>query len=58
MIEIFNNLGHRVDVILDKDLFPGEYDIIYNAAHLASGIYYYRLRSGSYIQIKNMILMK
>jgi poly(beta-D-mannuronate) lyase len=58
MIEIYNSVGHKVDTILDQILYPGEYKIRYNASHLASGIYYYRLRTGSYTQIKKMILIK
>jgi hypothetical protein len=58
VIDIYNSLGHKIDTILDQNLYPGNYDVTYNASHLASGIYHYRLRSGSFVQMKKMILLK
>ena len=58
VIEIYSSVGHKVDIILDQVMYPGEYKIRYNASHLASGIYYYRLSTGAYTQIKKMILIK
>jgi len=58
VLEIYDNAGHKVDTILSRFLYPGEYEISYNASHLASGVYHYRLISGNFVQMKKMILIK
>ncbi len=58
VIEIYNSLGHKIDTILNQRLYAGQHEVNYDASHLASGIYHYRLRSGSFSQMKKMILIK
>lgn len=36
----------------------GDYEITWNAANLPSGIYFYQLKAGKYIETKKMILLK
>ena len=57
-IEIYNSAGRHLDTILEKYHNPGQYKVEYDASGLASGIYYYRLRSKSYSQMRKMILLK
>lgn len=57
-LQIFDILGNEIDTILDEYLTSGEHQTIWNAERFASGIYYYRLTSGSYVEVKKMILLK
>ncbi len=57
-IEVFNLLGQRVAVLVDKNLKAGAYQYSFNAAHLSSGMYFYRMRSGEFMDTKKMILVK
>ena len=57
-LKIFNALGEKVEVILDKELTPGTYEVEWNANNFSSGIYFYQLKSGSFIQTKKMLLIK
>jgi len=36
----------------------GNYEVEFDAANLTSGIYFYRLKTGNYIESKKMVLMK
>jgi len=45
-------------VLLDEYQTAGTYSIDFNASRFASGIYFYQLHSGSYVETKKMILMK
>ena len=57
-IKVFDLLGNEVSAILDRNQTRGEYDVIFQADNLSSGIYFYRLISGSYTASKKLILMK
>jgi len=59
---VYDILGNEVATILDKELLPGSYEIQFGAmidnSQLVSGIYFYQLRTGGYVQTKKMILMR
>ena len=51
-------MGEEVKVLKDEFEEAGTYKINFDAAELASGIYYYQILSGSFTSTKKMILMK
>lgn len=55
---IFNILGQEIDILVNEFKQSGSYDIKFNASDLSSGIYFYRIESGSFSEIKSMILLK
>ncbi len=58
-LSIYNALGQKVASLLSNKMeSAGSYKVKFNAAHLPSGIYFYRLQSGNFIQTRKMILMK
>ncbi|MCF8431552.1 MAG: T9SS type A sorting domain-containing protein, partial [Melioribacteraceae bacterium] len=57
-LRIFNVLGEQVAELLNAQLEPGLHIIEFDASRLASGIYFYKLTSGEFNQIRKMILMK
>ncbi len=57
-LSIYNLLGEKVKEIKNEMMKPGNYDIRFNAADLATGIYFYRLEAGSFLETKKMLLVK
>ena len=58
LLEVFNLLGQRVEVLIDKELEASSYKVDFNAKRLSSGIYFYRLISDNFVQTKKMLLLK
>jgi len=57
-ISVYDILGREVRVLVNEEKSPGEYSVVFDARNLASGIYFYAIRSGGFKQFKKMILMK
>jgi len=57
-LNIYNILGEKVATLVNEVQQPGYYKIEFNASYLTSGIYFYRLQAGSFIETKKMLLLK
>ena len=57
-IKIFNILGREVKTLLDEHENAGNYNVVFNASGLSSGVYFCRLQSGDFVSTKKMILIK
>ena len=57
-LKIYDVLGKEVATLANTTMNPGTYTIPWNAGNLPSGIYFYRLRAGQFIQSKKMTLLK
>jgi len=57
-LTIYDVLGNEVATLVDEYKPAGSYNVNFNASELASGIYFYKLDSGSFSLTKKMILMK
>jgi len=57
-IKVYDILGREVKVLVNEIKQAGNYEIQFDASGLASGIYLYRIESGSFIQTRKMILLK
>jgi hypothetical protein len=55
---IYNTLGESVMQLVNEEKDAGKYSIRFNAANLPSGIYFYKLQAGSFVETKKMVLMK
>ena len=51
-------LGEEVDVLVDGMVQAGFYEVTFDASHLPSGAYFYRLQSDNLNQVKKMLLNK
>ena len=57
-IKIFDILGNNLRTLVDEEKPAGTYEVMWNADNLTSGVYFYRLQAGSFVETKKMILMK
>jgi hypothetical protein len=57
-LRVFNLLGQEVKTIYQGTQRAGNHSIMFNAAQLPSGIYFYSIQAGNFSQVKKMMLMK
>jgi len=55
---VYNIMGERVKQLVNEEKPAGNYNVEFNASELPSGIYFYRLQAGSFVETKKMVLMK
>lgn len=55
---IFDMLGKEVVTLVNQNLAPGSYQYSFNASNFPSGIYYYKVKTAEFTEIKKMILLK
>jgi hypothetical protein len=58
LLQAFDVLGRVVMTLVDEVQGPGKYRAIVDASHLASGVYFYRMRAGDFMQAKKLLLVK
>jgi hypothetical protein len=57
-LQIFNILGEEVAVLVSGKLHAGTYQCKWDATGMASGVYLYQLTTGSFSEVKKMLLLK
>ncbi|NWF90917.1 MAG: T9SS type A sorting domain-containing protein [Ignavibacteriaceae bacterium] len=57
-IKIYDALGNLVDELVNEEKSAGAYEVIFNASKLSSGVYFYSLQAGSFIQTNRMLLLR
>lgn len=57
-LSVYDITGREVSVLVNEKLEPGSYSYKWNGAQFASGIYFFRVQAGSFIQTRKMALIK
>ncbi|MCH7762154.1 MAG: leucine-rich repeat domain-containing protein [Candidatus Marinimicrobia bacterium] len=57
-LQIYDITGRLVETLIHKPLALGEHEIVWNAGHLPSGVYFVRLQSGEFVESQKVILLK
>jgi len=57
-LKIINTLGEEIETLVKEEKPIGTYELNWNAVSLPSGVYFYRLQAGDFVQTKKMILLK
>jgi len=57
-LEIFNVMGQKVGTLVDGQLEAGEHVVRWDGSEAASGVYFYRLQAGDFVETKKMMLLK
>jgi hypothetical protein len=58
IIKVFDILGNEIETLVNEQKSTGTYEITWFAGNLPSGVYFYRLQAGNFVETKKMILMK
>jgi len=57
-LKVYDVLGNEVATLVNEFISAGSYEINFNAFMFSSGVYFYKLQAGSFIETKKMILLK
>ncbi len=57
-LKVYDVLGREIATLVNKRQLPGNYTVTFNAKNLPSGLYFYKLKAGSFSQTKKMLLLK
>ena len=57
-LTIYNLLGKEVERISELNKQAGYHEYVWDASHIATGVYFYRLRAGDFVQTRKMVLLK
>ncbi|MCP4583150.1 MAG: T9SS type A sorting domain-containing protein [candidate division Zixibacteria bacterium] len=57
-IDIYNLLGRHIETLVDTDKPAGQHQVTWHADDYSSGVYFYKLQAGDYIETRSMLLLK
>ena len=57
-LKVYDVLGNEIAILVNEEKPAGTYEINWNGSKYPSGIYFYRLQAGSFIETKKMVLIK
>ena len=57
-LKVYDVLGNEVATLLNEEKEAGTYEVMFEASNYSSGIYFYRLQAGSFVETKKMVLMR
>jgi hypothetical protein len=57
-LKVFDLLGREVATLVNEYKSAGTYTVMFNANHISSGVYFYQIQAGNFLQTKKMLLMK
>lgn len=57
-IKVYDLLGNEIAALVNEEKPAGRYEINFNGSRLPSGVYFYQLSSGNYVQTRKMVLLK
>ena len=57
-LKVYDVMGSEVATLLEDQMEAGKHSVIFNAANISSGVYYYTIVTEKFIQTKKMLLLK
>ncbi len=57
-LKVYDILGREISTLVNEVKAPGTYEVQFDASYLASGVYFYRLTAGEFVQTRKMMVIK
>ena len=57
-IKVYDILGNKIVTLVNEEKSAGNYEIEFDGSNLSSGVYFYRMQAGNFIETKKFILLK
>ena len=57
-LAVYDILGREVAMLVNEDKPTGAYSVTWHAADMPSGVYFYKLTAGAFVETRKMVLMK
>ena len=57
-LKVYDLLGREVATLVNEENPAGNYEVNFDASRLSSGVYFYKLKAGSFVETKKMILLR
>jgi hypothetical protein len=57
-LKVFDVLGNEVTTLVNEYRDAGRHNVTFDASKLSSGVYFYKIQAGNYIETKKMLLLK
>jgi len=57
-LSVYNILGELISTLVDEKLKAGYYEFNFDGTKYSSGVYFYRINAGSFVETKKMILLR
>jgi len=57
-LNIYDVTGKKISTIVNEEKGAGNYQVVFNASQYPSGVYFYRLQAGNFVETKKMILLR
>jgi len=58
LLNVYNVLGERIITLVNEQKKAGRYEVKFNGNNIPSGVYFYQIQSGEFIDVKKIILLK
>jgi len=57
-LTVYDIIGRKVSILVNQELDAGYHEVNFDASKLSSGIYFYRMQAGNFVETKKLILIK
>jgi Zn-dependent metalloprotease len=57
-LNIYNLIGQKVAILVNEQKMAGYHQVEWNASGFASGVYYYQIKAGEFVDVKKMVLLR
>jgi len=55
---VFDILGREMKTLVNRHQTAGRHSVLFDGSYLASGVYFYRMNAGTYVETKKLLLLK